>query len=594
MTPEIRLLSPEQKQYLNLQDPGRIENICRKEAHNTFIHFWLSYLVPFSEYFGVLRPYDAVHETVHKFTEEALDTLNPDQPALERADTSLTRSLKASKAIRNRPGLELTVSWISLLCEVHNVYKSYWIQECKCDAAPPDCCDGAVAGPQAAATFWNEKSGASTPQSGHPLNQRTDVAVSYRLRSWDLYPDDVIRPLASSKLGDIVVIAMRLGMHWRELQISKDGGVRADGGGYNLSSTSIRGLGMVLLFDAGLGSPGQTRQSPALVSSKYADKMMCGILPADPELIGQREFPLIGEDRKLSLLGNLLNTLNVSERARAELIRPELIGPLDGWFCQWRRTGFNDLVCLIPPFLPLEGSRNYSVLYRGFLGMNPYNTFSYWEGRRALWHRLTSRVKSIESPQLSWILHRIPDRDHNTGFFKSQIGWPLRHFHDRDYDLIDFRGTKMERGLVRVQLCREVFNETTEYFKKMQSGSEQVLVRFKYLDLVGAHCSMAVDAGFAARDVNDGKGYRQKLDHSGLTVPWPYEIAWTYADFVERGDIHKDLSARGWNITKEKAEEAWWMLMLRGMVWEMSVFFFLPEEVVPASFYGNQTPMWIM
>lgn len=67
------------------------------------------------------------------------------------------------------------------------------------------------------------------------------------MRSWDLNQPDVVRPLASSNVGDILVLAIRLNMKCRELSPG-NGVMRGDGDGLNISSTSIRGIGIVLQF----------------------------------------------------------------------------------------------------------------------------------------------------------------------------------------------------------------------------------------------------------------------------------------------------------------------------------------------------------
>ena len=48
----------------------------------------------------------------------------------------------------------------------------------------------------------------------HPVFQPLPI-------SWDLMPPDVVRPLATTTLGDIIIIAHRLGMEWKEIRPSK-------------------------------------------------------------------------------------------------------------------------------------------------------------------------------------------------------------------------------------------------------------------------------------------------------------------------------------------------------------------------------------
>lgn len=81
------------------------------------------------------------------------------------------------------------------------------------------------------------------------IDEKKMHIVSLRLKtwSWDLMPHDIVRPLASTTLGTIIVVAHRMGMTWKEVRPS-EGRLRAEGFGQSFSATLIRGLGIVLEY----------------------------------------------------------------------------------------------------------------------------------------------------------------------------------------------------------------------------------------------------------------------------------------------------------------------------------------------------------
>ena len=93
------------------------------------------------------------------------------------------------------------------------------------------------------------------------------VTVSRQWRR-DLMPPGMVRPLATSTLGDIIVLALRLRMRWRTLK-PESGQLLADGNGYNLSATQIAGLGIVFNFTAAR----MHKKPPSFIPSRPVDKL---------------------------------------------------------------------------------------------------------------------------------------------------------------------------------------------------------------------------------------------------------------------------------------------------------------------------------
>lgn len=60
-------------------------------------------------------------------------------------------------------------------------------------------------------------------------------------------PPDVVRPVASTTLATLVIMAHRFGMLWSHFD-PEEGKLRASGNGRSFSSSIIRGMGLVVEF----------------------------------------------------------------------------------------------------------------------------------------------------------------------------------------------------------------------------------------------------------------------------------------------------------------------------------------------------------
>ena len=76
----------------------------------------------------------------------------------------------------------------------------------------------------------------------------TIPVVIFEERSWDFMPPDVVKPYARINLGDLGVLARRLGMEWERFEPSDGGVLRASGNGYSLTSVLVRSVGIMVEF----------------------------------------------------------------------------------------------------------------------------------------------------------------------------------------------------------------------------------------------------------------------------------------------------------------------------------------------------------
>jgi hypothetical protein len=126
--------------------------------------------------------------------------------------------------------------------------------------------------------IWEEL-GAVDHHKETPTSMILSPAMVLREWSWDFMPPEVVRPLATTTVGTLVVLAHRLGMAWRDLQPSR-GYIMAEGNGHTISSTTIRGFGVLVqyTFDDSY-HPSHAARPHARIHTEAADKLACGIIP---------------------------------------------------------------------------------------------------------------------------------------------------------------------------------------------------------------------------------------------------------------------------------------------------------------------------
>lgn len=378
-----------------------------------------------------------------------------------------------------------------------------------------------------------------------------EPAIIYRRRSWDLVPPDVVRPLAQTSVGTIVVLATRYGMKWKVLE--RDRGeitMVANGNGYVLSSVYVRGMGLVISFLRSSASTSWTRTDtpiPNFIPTKLADMMMCGILPGDPSLIDHK-FHLMGDDYKLRP-NELLDYLVINQYTRDQDSQPlynQLTGKFSLFSSLFQRTRFNDLIILIPPFLPITLSANttaqkpevgescyglpqVAVHFSGFLGQNMYSIFTYVEGRMALLHGISDLVRN---PDISVVGDLSMKHEHGNGDCElrtpdnTSLDWICSCFKEfEEQAAADFFqavhpersgiwsgltenqiiGTCRDQRIKLVTFCRKVHAHTTRYFECFQnaprkSSKEVSWGRIPFTLFLRAHSKLAENAGLDVRD----------------------------------------------------------------------------------------------
>ena len=487
-------------------------------------------------------------------------------------------SAKGEKLSLKPRRTEVLVSWLSLIEAVHRTYASYMMNQSPIDLHEPG---------------------------------RTNAAVAIRQWNWDFMPSDLIRPLATSTLNNLILFALRLDMIWRRLDL-ENGVFLADGNGYSLVSTEVRGLGIAFTFT----STSQHKSNRIIAPTEAVDKSIFGIIPGCKILV-KKDIPYVSEKR-LYMFSNIFEEIGVRDKEMRKVLATDI----------WVEQRY-DAIILLSQFIPVPGCPLLFSFFPCFCTTPPTTPLHFFEGRVALMDALRERIIELS------------DQKHKA---KSALKGVLDHFKHLltkwRFDFLDkWDESVIETGDDRARLdlakdCRRIFNYTTFYLSKDQESTEAEVEdgspdwtesygsQTRYVDLVAGHCIMAYHAVEATSKSID---QRRKTFHNTSTklaeyhkedVAWnDWDIAWHSQYFIGREyavrlregehNIVGYLRGKGVEWHVDYIEAAWWVMILRGIVWDMSTVgdpsfqsystspFRWRETTVPSSFYDLRTPVWI-
>lgn len=421
-------------------------------------------------------------------------------------------------------------------------------------------------------------------------------------RSWDLMPPDVLRPLATSTLGDVLVLAHRLRIVWRVLEPAKRIMQGDSPLGYSFSALEVRGLGLVLeftrgdFFDMKTENRFSNAKKPPYVPSQAADKMAFGIIPGCQDLHIDQDFPLGGGKGDFDLIQTMHESLGVNQETRDKLTREGLARN-----SYTELVGFSDAHLLLPPFIPLPGLGAVRIVPPHF---DNNSVLMHKPGVRVIFARLKKYIEKLQTKSdelvemdkyLDEFRKECPVEFENAGFFHF---WFSLNAYQRPEGGASFAQRILE-------MLRRIHGRTTEYFIELmkrypltaEKGESKGLL---YRNLVAAHIEMAVCANReeqkkAAKDKRKGEDAEDLSQHM-FARAWMSETAHLYADHHKKVvdsiiNCHQELESKD---ARQDIQNAWWMLMIRGIVWNMSLFRVLPQGYpLPSQFYGSQSPVFI-
>ncbi|KAM0713445.1 hypothetical protein Q7P37_010407 [Cladosporium fusiforme] len=414
----------------------------------------------------------------------------------------------------------------------------------------------------------------------------TGVSISFVEWTWDSLPGKAIRPMASTNLGTLVVMATRLGMTWR-IDIEKDT-YHATGNGYSLSCTQVPEMGLVASFTA--EDKDDRVFHSTLAFNNTTDMFMCGVIPGNSFLVDTNIY-CTGDSRETNIWENVLPAIDKRGVLRGKL---QLSKTPDTHHARGMDMLANEVVGLLCEFLPHQGANGH--------------VFAGWkEGPRGL------SSCPLSSPEGLAVLMEPPQ-------FQGDVWKQLTR-------LQQYVTSDEDCGEEMTQYCYRTYKRTTLWlhsrgFHNIYNG--QTL--YMHLGEKKEGDPSQADGGREGSHANDdgqetaGRFQRSVLvdTHSfswdGDDPPGYIELeVWTlqYKNQVWGGALSEYLDEvlpNNWEAScpkpfltgwRRKAfyQEAWNVMMLRGMAWFWSTKRIgkrAGEEAIPSSCWDNQRPVWII
>lgn len=411
-------------------------------------------------------------------------------------------------------------------------------------------------------------------------------ALDPREWSWDFMPPEVVRPLATTTVGTLAVLAHRMGMVWRDLQPSR-GYLRAEGNGHTFTSITIRGLGTLVqyTYDESYFPSRAHSRSRTRIPTAVADMQAFGIIP------GFEEFKL--PDLRIAPGGSIeAETLKTNathirtiDAATQEFVATALksfgasddaikfITSPDGYY-----PIMSDVRSMFCPFLRLRGS-SVTTVYNSLCA--DIEQFAAREARIVLHARLEKYLDQ--------------DREKNRTPWLNSLAGYLTTLTEQWWT--QFVNSVWHQNLQQepcpddlIEFSHDVWDETTKYFHnlKLSYGIE-------YKDLVVAHLDLAVAA--RKRSQKNMRSGKHRDDQSLVNGPRAgdlVELFHCYADREQLAVLIESMELKGIR-NQQVIIEAWWTLIVRAIFFSLPLRFLPYTEfpVVASAFYGSRTPVYI-
>lgn len=427
----------------------------------------------------------------------------------------------------------------------------------------------------------------------------TQPIVEQQRVHWDFRGINITRPVAQTRLGDIILFALRMGMQWRSIDV-ETGTMLAVGNGYSLSSGSSLS-GLIVTFT----SAGHHDKPPSIIPGQYADKMLFGILPGDPDLV-KRDFSLVSRGGKVdsdkSILERILKPHGLDKDDHVKLVD---------------KAARLDLKKLLCPFLPQKHANSATVRFLGFPWHFAQSFLGFFESRIAFTQNLDTEVRhhlSQYSEKNSTSLRSV-----KTQLDELKDKFPLDFYCLKFTPRQTLSVTSSQQNSHTfnsfLQECEGIFDSCTKYLKDhtwdlgIDNGPEGGST--KYALLVAAHTIITNHAiAEAEKDFQEAKGSLERLHHGdwaeamGIEQQAPprarnprhlgnprfyFGMNRIVQDIKseDRG-IRQELAKLGVEVSDTAdAQLAWWMMMIRGIVWDMSCYresWPRDENPVPSTF----------
>ncbi|KAM0547821.1 hypothetical protein ACHAPJ_010167 [Fusarium lateritium] len=418
---------------------------------------------------------------------------------------------------------------------------------------------------------------ARAPPEHHNLVEPTVPCYVEVEMSWDFMPPDLLRPVAPIALGDLIVLAHRLGLSWRELRPAA-GELHAEGNNQTMIASMARSFGIVLHYLRDEVFERRNRKNlreTLLIPTIAADKLGFGIITGTlgiPELALQSQSALPGEEMDFSEVADSLDLIGVWPESR-EFIRKI-------WKEEQALPGVGDILAVASPFLPVK----HSSIVKALDPMSAEDrVLASKQGREAFRNQLHIAITQLPNDPRLELKERVRDI-----IARWTRGEEMRTELSLGEEELDGDNHKVFEYL---DYLRAQHNFTHDYF-------EHLMHQLPYKVLVSTHISNAIwivenHAGYC---FGPERMLRNQVD-KGI-----------FEDYVRKlPDLVKDIMGHGESKLDNQADEdeiiyAWWVMMFRGLCWHRSVNLVRNRDrtqdrkqgmIIQSSLWGSQIPVYI-
>ncbi|KAF2823684.1 hypothetical protein CC86DRAFT_58612 [Ophiobolus disseminans] len=449
---------------------------------------------------------------------------------------------------------------------------------------------------------------ADRPTEGHELRnfgleKASLVCFTRKTRSWDFMPPEMVRPVASTTIGCIISLVHRLGMNWVELK-PDEAIVRASGNGRSISTSRVRGLGLVVEYNSNGSSLGMrplrdlstslyldgARYSDAYsvllrIPSRKADKMACGILPGVHLPRGRRLADLHLRDTRLPVITQISRAFDILQ--------------LD-----------EDTRFILQQSLTHKHSAHILPSFADLLGL--------WTDNLVLPNIYVNIVESPFPIQINPMGGRPESRAVWRWYLRNRIRTPVQP-HKQPLDLYEewaskepgfaFYGCESDHrvAIPEITYYESILDQTMSYFGQFSDSFYEALIR--------AHINVnSQSLNQADENIRTGRNQPRPRIPRGNTLyqgdPIFTERAFLYAENLEKivaslnptrfGGYGRVAQIGAFSTPCNGAlepdiEEAWWMLMLRMQAWNMIHNVVHREGVTaPHHYYDDPSRVYIL
>lgn len=424
------------------------------------------------------------------------------------------------------------------------------------------------------------------PQGSDSLANDTMVpVVQFVHKTWDFMPTDVVRPMASSTVSDVAIMARRMGQVWRTFDPAA-GSMRAEGNGHVITSTLARSLGTILQYTS---TSRENAGNCFYIPVKEADKLGFGLVEFDHKLFG----PEMGGDLDVGSYEGISQTLYLlvggasgrdTSKGMERSLRHILKAISSG---KNFIPGFNDLVPICSSML----SNRTGIQKNRWLNRIPSpNLFSRGvtssaEGFRVFERRLESFIRSKEdqaSAQSKRILSYLKKIRNDFG-----TRWEV----EKDWDQWNSLGfgdalarNTSDQEKAGKDLIMEYHTEMTNFL--LQS-------RVHYRELVIEHILSATDAPLSEPPPwpEDSEYARAGFDPEIVgSMESYFDKLTAVVTMVLRRHRH---SYKNDPLIHGEIEDAWFSMIFRAFCWQRSHVMIPGVPPLPSEYWNSKMPVYI-